>query len=318
MPHTQGILQLHLYIALSLCSFLKASERLFLARSLDTLEALTVLSIEDISVMLQRRLTPHAFNRIKAIPPLVEKTYALMERYHIHTTFHDDLDFPPLLREIADKPFFLYYRGVLPNPEIPAVALVGTRRPTGLGMKTATQLGKECGQEGIPVISGLARGIDAFSHRGTLDTSGTTAAVLACGVDQFYPITNRQLAGHILEQGGCILSEYAPGEPPFAYRFPQRNRIISGLARSVVVVEAPAKSGALITADFALEQGRDVYVCKPLLDSRQNTGGKRLAEEGALAIEHARDILYDWETPSLRQVYKEKQIPLFAYQRPVR
>ena len=306
-----------LYIALSYCSFLKGSERLLLARTLDTLQALTVSSIDTLSRMIQRTLRTRSYTP-EQLPQAVEKAEALMKYCRINMTFYDDSDFPPLLREIPDAPFLLYYRGVLPKADTPAVAIVGTRRPTGNGIKAALQLGTEWGHAGIPVISGLARGIDTFAHRGALEGGGLTTAVLACGLDRLYPQSNARLAGRILETGGCILSEYAPGEPPLAYRFPQRNRIISGLARATVVVEAPAKSGALITADFALEQGRDVCVYAGIQDSVQNTGCKKLAEDGAIPVEHAGDLLREWANPTLQYLQREQQIQLPLFEKGAR
>ena len=151
-----------------------------------------------------------------------------------------------------------------------------------------------------------------------MESGGLTTAVLACGLDRLYPQSNARLAGRILETGGCILSEYAPGEPPLAYRFPQRNRIISGLARATVVVEAPAKSGALITADFALEQGRDVCVYAGLQDSVQNTGCKKLAEDGAIPVEHAGDLLREWANPTLQYLQRDGQIQLPLFEKGAR
>lgn len=301
-----------LYIALSYCSFLKGGERLFLARTLDNLQALTVLSMEDISMLLQRSITPR-LSFMQQLPPAVEKAVNIMDYCRIGTVFYDDPDFPPLLREIPDAPFLLYYRGVLPDPAKAAAAIVGTRQPTGNGIKAALQLGAECGHAGIPVISGLARGIDTFAHRGALDGGGTTTAVLACGLDRFYPVSNTRLAARILETGGCILSEYAPNEAPRPYRFPQRNRLISGLSRATVIVEAPVKSGALITADFALEQGRDVCVCAAMMDSAQNAGGRKLAEDGAIPIACAGDLLREWAHPALQYLQRNQQaqLPLF-------
>ena len=306
-----------LYIALSYCSFLKGSERLLLARTLDTLQALTVSSMDMLSRMIRRTLRTRSY-KPEQLPQAVEKAEALMKYCRINTAFYDDSDFPPLLREIPDAPFLLYYRGVLPKADTPAVAIVGTRRPTGNGIKAALQLGTECGHAGIPVISGLARGIDTFAHRGALEGGGLTTAVLACGLDRLYPQSNARLAGRILETGGCILSEYAPGEPPLAYRFPQRNRIISGLARATVVVEAPAKSGALITADFALEQGRDVCVYAGIQDSVQNAGCKKLAEDGAIPVEHAGDLLREWANPTLQYLQREQQIQLPLFEKGAR
>ena len=301
-----------LFIALSYCSFLKGSERLLLARTLDGLPSFTACSITDIGTLVQRDIRTRCYHP-QALPQAVEKAAALMHACCINMTFYDDPDFPPLLREIPDAPFLLYYRGTLPDPEKPAAALVGTRRPTGYGMKAALQLGIECGHAGIPVVSGLARGIDTFAHRGALEGGGTTVAVRACGLDRLYPQSNARLAGHILEKGGCILSEYAPGEQPLPYRFPQRNRLISGLSRAIIVVEAPAKSGALITADFALEQGRDVCVHAGMQDSVQNAGGQKLACDGAIPVQCAADLLREWANPTLQYLQRDQktQLPLF-------
>lgn len=290
-----------LYIALSYCSFLKGGEKLMLSRTLEGMHELTSCSIDELSKKVSRYIRTKIY-KPAALVQAVERALALMEYCKISFVFYDDEEFPPLLKEIPDAPFLLYYRGVLPNPRIPAVAIVGTRRPTGDGMKAALALGTECGHAGIPVVSGLARGIDTFAHRGALEGGGVTTAVLACGLDQLYPRSNAQLAAHILERGGCIISEYAPTEPPVPYRFPQRNRLISGLAHATVVVEAPEKSGALITADFALEQGRDVCIYGSMQESVQNAGGKRLAAEGAIPIEHASDLLREWADPSLQYV----------------
>ena len=301
-----------LYIALSYCSFLKGREHLVLARTLDNLQALTVSSIEDIGKIVRRRINTRCFKPERLLQT-VEKATALMNYCRINMTFYDDLDFPPLLREIPDAPFLLYYRGVLPEAGKPAVALVGTRRPTGNGIKAALQLGTECGHVGIPVISGLARGIATFVPPGALEVGGVLSAVLACGLDRLYPQSNMKLAAQILETGGCLISEYAPGEPPLPYRFPQRNRLISGLAHATIVVEAPAKSGALITADFALEQGRDVCVCAGTLDSVQNAGGKKLVEDGAIPVQCAGDLWREWTNPALQYLQRDqnRQLPLF-------
>jgi DNA processing protein len=144
----------------------------------------------------------------------------------------------------------------------------------------------------------LARGIDAFAHRGCVEALGKSVAVLACGLDRIYPRSNATLAGRLLESGGCVIGEYPPGEEPLKFRFPERNRIIAGLARSVVVIEAPEKSGALITADFALEQGKDLFVFSGTLDSPRGAGTKRLAFDGAPAVSSAREVLASWAYPA--------------------
>jgi DNA processing protein len=171
----------------------------------------------------------------------------------------------------------LYYRGILPDPEKPLAAIVGTRKPSGAGSRAAYDFGKALGTAGIPVVSGLALGIDALAHRGNLEGGGPTAAVLGSSPDQIYPASNRPLARRIVEGGGVILSEYPPGTGPFKWNFPARNRIIAGLARGTLIVEAPEKSGALITAAFALELGRDLWVARAGTASPRGAGNRRLA-----------------------------------------
>jgi DNA processing protein len=206
----------------------------------------------------------------------------------------ENILYPPLLREIYDPPRCLYCRGAPPDPEKPAVAVVGTRRPGSDAAREALALGREFARLGITVISGLALGIDALAHRGCLEGGGRTVAVLGSAVDEVYPASNRPLARRILESGGALVSEYEPGTKPRKWHYPQRNRIISGLARAVVIVEAPAGSGALHTARFALEQGRDLFVASSGAASSRGEGTRRLAEEGCPVISTAAEVLAEW------------------------
>jgi DNA processing protein len=200
-------------------------------------------------------------------------------------------DYPPLLREIDDPPALLFYRGTLPDGEKPAAAVVGTRRPHGGPLRAAFEIGRGLGGQGVSVVSGLALGIDAAAHRGNLEGGGRTYAVLGSGADEIYPSSNRPLARRILETGGGILSEYPPGTAPRSWHFPARNRIISALARGTLIAEAPARSGALITARFARDQGRDLWVAEAGLSSE---GAALLAEGGAGIVYSASDILREW------------------------
>ena len=282
-----------LYLGLIQCTFLTCREKEILASNLDNLEDLTVLSMEDICVRVGRRVRTTTW-RPGTLRESIERQCGIQQRYGIRLVTVMDQDYPPLLREIHDPPFALFWRGNLPDPVVPVAAIVGTRSPSGSGVLAAERLGREFGYVGIPVVSGLARGIDAFAHRGNLDGGGASIAVLACGPEQIYPKSNSRLAQRLLERGGCLMSEYPPGDPPLSFHFPQRNRIISGLARGVIVVEAPEKSGALITADFALEQGRDLFVVDGLLDSARGKGTNSLHEQGAEAIRDAGELLSDW------------------------
>ncbi|MDR2181404.1 MAG: DNA-processing protein DprA [Treponema sp.] len=217
---------------------------------------------------------------------------------NIQCVTRDSASYPPLLREIFDPPARLYIRGVLPDPEKPAVAVVGTRRPGAAAMRDALRLGRELAERGITVISGLALGIDALAHRGCLDAGGVTVAVLGSGVDQVYPASNRDLARRIIDNGGALASEYECGTKPLKWHFPARNRIISGWARGVVIVEAPEKSGALHTARFALEQGRDLWVAPAGAVSGRGRGTQALVNDGCAVITGAADIVAEWRMVS--------------------
>jgi DNA processing protein len=209
--------------------------------------------------------------------------------------------YPPLLREIYDPPVALFYRGTLPDQEKPLTAIVGTRRPSGFAASQAYDIALALGRQGISVVSGLALGIDAMAHRGNLAGGGKTIAVLGSGPDMVFPATNRGVARSILEGGGAFVSEYTPGTAPAKWHFPARNRIISGLARGVLIVEAPALSGALITARFALEQGRDIWVASAGMESPRGAGTRALAEDGGRVIHRGEEILTEWGIELIRK-----------------
>lgn len=198
--------------------------------------------------------------------------------------------YPKLLREIYSPPLGIYVRGELPDDEIDTVAIIGARKCSRYGATVAYQIAKDLGKTNIIVVSGMARGIDSEGHKGILDGGGKTIAVLGCGVDICYPPENRELMEHII-QNGCILSEYPPGMPAVPGNFPARNRIIAGLSKMVVVVEAGKKSGTLITADMALEYGRDVYVVPGNVTSALSYGTNALIKQGCPIITEGKDIL---------------------------
>jgi DNA processing protein len=203
-----------------------------------------------------------------------------------------DADYPPLLREIHDPPSTLFLRGDA-DPTLlarPAVAVVGARACSPYGAQVARMLGRELGAAGIVVVSGLARGIDGEAHRGALEAGGITVAVLGCGIDRDYPAVHGQLARRMCERG-LIVSEYGRGIEPAAWRFPARNRIISGVSRATVVVEAREKSGALITADFALEHNRTVFAVPGEITSGLSAGTNRLIRDGAAPLTCVQDVL---------------------------
>jgi len=205
-----------------------------------------------------------------------------------------DPRYPPCLAQIFDPPPGLFLRGdpsgLARLAEAPVVAVVGSRRATTPGLALARQLGRELAARGAVVVSGLASGIDAAAHRGVVRAEGVAVAVLGTGVDVLYPRVNRGLAAEVTRQG-LLISEYWPGTPPSAWRFPARNRIIAGLAQAVVVVEAGRRSGALITADFALESGRPVLAVPGLAGSQAAAGCHALLRAGAGLCEGAEDVV---------------------------
>lgn len=213
-------------------------------------------------------------------------------REGIWLTAEDAPEFPPRLREIANPPLLLYGRGKLRQVE-PAIAIVGTRRPTHYGLEACEIISHELASFGAFIVSGLAMGIDARAHEAALDAKGYTAAVLGSGINpgSIFPMDHVGLARRIVESGGVVLSEYAPGTPAVKEHFPARNRIIAGLSQGVLVVEAREKSGALITARFALEQNREVFALPGSIFSPTSKGPHKLIQEGAKLIERAADIL---------------------------
>jgi len=198
--------------------------------------------------------------------------------------------YPARLAEIVDPPIVLWATGTRAVLEGPAVAIVGSRHASPAGLATARRLGRDLARAGLTVVSGLARGIDAAAHEGALDGGGSTVAVLGCGVDVVYPRQHGLLAGEI-RKGGCLVSELPPATPPLPRHFPLRNRVISGLSLAVVVVEAAERSGSLITARMALEQGRDVLAVPGSVVSGCHRGCHALIKDGAGLVETADDVL---------------------------
>ena len=203
-----------------------------------------------------------------------------------------DGSYPALLRELHDPPAGLFLRGAARTELLagPAVAIVGARACSSYGTQVSRLLGRELAGAGLVVISGLARGVDGEAHRGALECGGATVAVLGCGVDRDYPAAHAQLAARICERG-LVVSEYPPGVEPAPWRFPARNRIIAGLAAATIVVEARERSGALITADFALEAGREVFVVPGEITSVLSAGTNALLRLGATPLTAADDVL---------------------------
>jgi DNA processing protein len=205
-----------------------------------------------------------------------------------------DEAYPPSLKEIHDPPLALYVKGTLEPKDRHAIALVGSRRCTHYGRMMADRLGYELGRVGYTVISGLARGIDTAAHQGALKSGGRTLAVLGGALDRLYPAENRDLARAITKQG-AVMAEYPLGREPDRTTFPYRNRVVSGMCMGVVVVEAPPRSGSLITAEMAMEQGRSVFAVPGRVDTSQSRGCHQLIKNGARLVENVDDILEEFE-----------------------
>lgn len=211
------------------------------------------------------------------------------EEAGIHALLWSDPSFPSLLAAISDCPPVMWYRGDLASLTAPTIAIVGSRAASSVAIDTASQLAADLAARGVTVVSGLARGVDSAAHRGAL-TKGRTVAVLGSGVDYIYPPEHKTLAGQITE-AGLVVSEYPPGTAPLPHHFPLRNRLISGLSLAVVVIEASEKSGSLITAGCALDQGREVMAVPGNVLSGRNRGGHALLRDGARIVETADDVV---------------------------
>lgn len=217
-------------------------------------------------------------------------------RENIRICTFSDAAYPGRLKNIDDPPMVLYYKGHLPDLDgSPAIAAVGTRKCTAYGINAARRLGGQIARCGGIVVSGMAAGIDGAAISGALSAGGTVVGVLGSGVDIVYPVCNRSLFRDT-ERFGCLLSEYPPGTPPVGWHFPKRNRIMSGLCNGVLVVEAPEKSGALITARQAAEQGRDVFVVPGNIDVDTCAGSNALLRDGAIAVTGGWDIVGEYQS----------------------
>ncbi len=220
----------------------------------------------------------------------LDRVVARLERLDAHVLTWADEDYPHLLREIPASPPVLYVRGTLLPEDAWALAVVGTRRMTTYGQEVTRRLVSELVQANLTIVSGLALGVDRQAHQVALESGGRTIAVLGSGIDRLYPASNRALARRIIEEG-ALVSDYPPGTPPDAANFPPRNRIISGLSLGTLVIEAGERSGALITARFAAEQGREVFAVPGSILSPGSRGTNQLIRDGATPVLEARDIL---------------------------
>jgi len=220
----------------------------------------------------------------------VDEQLRMMKKCDARCITLNDPEYPHPLAEIYDPPLVLFVRGTLPDMDSPVIAVVGTRKPTPYGEKMAETLARDLAAKGVTIVSGMAAGVDTKAHYGALNAGGKTIAVLGCGVDVVYPKSNRALMGEIVERG-CVISRFPMNAPPSALHFPIRNRVISGLAQGTLVVQAPIKSGALITANIALEQGREVFAVPGHVGDVNSEGPHDLIRHGAKLVEKADDVL---------------------------
>ncbi|SHG58803.1 DNA processing protein [Thermosyntropha lipolytica DSM 11003] len=228
---------------------------------------------------------------IKEKDPL--RYFAYLNAQGINILTVEEEDYPFLLRNIPNPPYLLYYKGQVKLLTKFALAIVGARKATPYGKKIARSWARELSRQGVVVVSGMARGIDTEAHRGALEETGETVAVLGSGIDVIYPRENEEIFQRIIQQG-VVISEFPLRTPPEPGNFPRRNRIISGLSYGVLVVEAGAKSGALITADFALEQGRDVFAVPGPVNASTSEGCNNLIKQGAKITTCVEDILEEY------------------------
>ena len=216
----------------------------------------------------------------------------LIQSHQCHIITFEDEAYPPLLKQISDPPLLLYIKRRLPPQDALSIAIVGSRSPTRYGKTTCHQLSQQLAARGVTIVSGFARGIDTSAHRGTLEAGGRTIAVMGNGLSHIYPEENRDLADAILESGGALISEFPMTVPPMGTNFPLRNRVISGLTYGTLVVEASERSGSLITARLAAEQGREVFAVPGEIFSKLSQGTHKLINQGATLI-HSVDDLFD-------------------------
>lgn len=231
-------------------------------------------------------------------------TWAEQENQRIITLF--DESYPFLLRQISTAPPLLYIRGAVESLTLPQIAIVGSRDYSPYGEYWAGQFAEQLTQHNLAVTSGLAIGIDGFAHKKVVEQQGITIAVLGSGLNQVYPARHKKLAEQIVDLGGALVSEFSPNQPPMAENFPRRNRIISGLSLGTLVIEATINSGSLITARYALEQGREVFALPNAVQNPYAQGCHKLIKEGALLVETVADIL-----EAISHQYQPQQISLF-------
>jgi len=267
---------------ISLIKYFGSAKRVFESDRNELLES-GILNEKIVDIIVTKRNIDKIHRYLKKLKENDIKVYTIEEE-----------EYPENLKNIYDPPPVLYVKGSLQASDVNSIAVVGSRKASDYGLKTAEKLGMELAEAGITVVSGMALGIDSAAHRGALKAGGRTIAVFACGLNHIYPRSGYSLAKEIVKNG-AIISEYPLGIEAIPQNFPARNRIISGMSKGVVIVEASEKSGSLITAEFALEQGRDVFAVPGNIGKPNSTGTNALIKEGAKLVTCADDILEEYE-----------------------
>lgn len=273
---------------------LRVVERRKLFDAALTFEQYTQITIPQIGEIVGRRLHPRSFDR-KKILLLAERDYNYLQVNDIKMVLFEQM--PSFVQQIADPPFLLFVRGKLPLSKKKSLAVVGTRRPSAVAARASFMVGSEIADEGITLVSGLAFGVDANVMKGATRSAGRVVAVLGNGIDYIYPAQHKNIARKILEHDGAIVSEYSPGMNPLRHHFPARNRIISALSRATLLIEAPQRSGALITTEYALQQGRDLFVHAVSLDPHTSVaaeGGRALIADGVKVMHSVKQLRSLW------------------------
>lgn len=278
------------WIAISRVPYIGPARIDRLVRRFGSLQAAWAAPAAELRAVLEARPLTQLLDARNRVDPL--SAAETINRLGIRAVHVGHPGYPSLLAEISGRPPVLYLRGEFAPSDAGSVAIVGTRRATPYGRQAAERIAGELAQAGVTVVSGLARGVDGVAHRAALEAGGRTIAVLGSGPDVIYPNEHRVLAEHIVERG-VVVSEQPPGTQPDAQNFPARNRIISGLSLGVVVIEAPMRSGALITATFAADQGREVFVVPGSVFAPSSEGTNALLRDGARIVRDGADVLDD-------------------------
>ena len=321
MLHTQTKDTLLLHLSLNRITFLRFDEKKLLLKKLDSSYSLALLSIEEISQIVHRTFNKRVVWDGKENLHLAEVALHYCELLKVRILLYDDKEYPELLKQIPDPPYLLFCRGNVNLLGGPSVSVVGTRRLSQLGKISARQFAYDAVINGCNVISGLANGADGYAHQGAIDayfdrfednldlcSLGRTIAVIPSSIDQILPASHKRMASQILQTGGCIISEYEPGLGMANWHFVGRNRIIAGLSAATVVIEAPAGSGALITADFALDYNRDV-----IFHSAGFQEGARVISDFVtkeLEIKHAAGSVTKYKIENTPQKFLEAGAPV--------